>query len=414
MTPPAARKPCSTPCAPPSAQPNVLTDGDLSACEQDWRTPLARPRPGRGAAGQHGRSRRGRARLRGARRSHRRPGRQHRPGRRQRARRQRHAGAAEPRPHEPRARHRHRQPHDDAGRRLRAPGGPGSGCRAGPAAALEPRGRRQLHDRRQPRHQRRRHPGPALRQCARAVPRARGGHGRRATCGTAWRACARTTPATTCATSSSAAKARSASSPAPRCGCTRSRPRRSPRWRPAPRWTPAWRCWRARRPRLGAGLTGFEVMNDVSLALVAKHFPQLKQPLAAVALDGAARAERRRERGACARPVRGAARKRAGSRDHHRRRGGRERGAIARAVAPARKHPAGAERGRPEHQARHRAAGVAHPGLRRGHRRGAAARLPGRAHGRLRPPRRRQPALQRAGARRRATALRSCASTSMR
>jgi len=33
--------------------------------------------------------------------------------------------------------------------------------------------------------------------------------------------------------------------------------------------------------RLGAGLTGFEVMNDVSLALVAKHFPQLKQPLAA-------------------------------------------------------------------------------------------------------------------------------------
>jgi FAD/FMN-containing dehydrogenase len=33
--------------------------------------------------------------------------------------------------------------------------------------------------------------------------------------------------------------------------------------------------------RLGAGLTGFEVMNDVSLALVAKHFPQLQQPLSA-------------------------------------------------------------------------------------------------------------------------------------
>ena len=33
--------------------------------------------------------------------------------------------------------------------------------------------------------------------------------------------------------------------------------------------------------RLGAGLTGFEVMNAFSLALVAKHFPQLRQPLAA-------------------------------------------------------------------------------------------------------------------------------------
>ena len=32
--------------------------------------------------------------------------------------------------------------------------------------------------------------------------------------------------------------------------------------------------------RLGAGLTGFEVMNAFSLALVAKHFAQLRQPLA--------------------------------------------------------------------------------------------------------------------------------------
>jgi FAD/FMN-containing dehydrogenase len=31
--------------------------------------------------------------------------------------------------------------------------------------------------------------------------------------------------------------------------------------------------------RLGSGLTGFEVMNDVSLGLVRKHFPQLRQPL---------------------------------------------------------------------------------------------------------------------------------------
>jgi len=33
--------------------------------------------------------------------------------------------------------------------------------------------------------------------------------------------------------------------------------------------------------RLGPGLTGFEVMNEFSLALVRKHFPQLRQPLAA-------------------------------------------------------------------------------------------------------------------------------------
>jgi len=33
--------------------------------------------------------------------------------------------------------------------------------------------------------------------------------------------------------------------------------------------------------RLGAGLTGFEVMNRFSLALVAQHFPQLPQPLPA-------------------------------------------------------------------------------------------------------------------------------------
>jgi FAD/FMN-containing dehydrogenase len=37
------------------------------------------------------------------------------------------------------------------------------------------------------------------------------------------------------------------------------------------------------RSRLGPGLTGFEVMNGFSLALVAKHFPQLRQPLVGAA-----------------------------------------------------------------------------------------------------------------------------------
>ena len=36
----------------------------------------------------------------------------------------------------------------------------------------------------------------------------------------------------------------------------------------------------AAQRHLGPGLTGFEVMNDFSLALVARHFPQLRQPLA--------------------------------------------------------------------------------------------------------------------------------------
>ncbi len=34
------------------------------------------------------------------------------------------------------------------------------------------------------------------------------------------------------------------------------------------------------RARLGAGLTGFEVMGEFALALVGKHFPQLRRPLA--------------------------------------------------------------------------------------------------------------------------------------
>jgi FAD/FMN-containing dehydrogenase len=37
----------------------------------------------------------------------------------------------------------------------------------------------------------------------------------------------------------------------------------------------------AARQRLGPGLTGFEVMNALSLELVARHMPQLQQPLAA-------------------------------------------------------------------------------------------------------------------------------------
>ena len=179
MTPPPASQALLDALRAAVGAPNVLTDGDLSACEQDWRRrwrgrALAVVRPGSTdetaavvrACAAHGApivAQGGNTGL---------------------------VGGSVPDDsgtqvllslgaHEPRARHRHRQPHDDGGRRLRAAGGPGSGGGAGPAVALEPGGRRQLHDRRQPRHQRRRHPGAALRQCARAVPRARGGDGRR-------------------------------------------------------------------------------------------------------------------------------------------------------------------------------------------------------------------------------------------
>ena len=84
----------------------VLTEGDLSAWELDWRKrwrgrALAVVRPGSTAEVA--------AVVRACaarRRRHRAAGRQHRPRRRRRARRQRHAGAAEPAAHEPRARHR--------------------------------------------------------------------------------------------------------------------------------------------------------------------------------------------------------------------------------------------------------------------------------------------------------------------
>jgi FAD/FMN-containing dehydrogenase len=163
---------------------HVLTDGDLSAWEAGLAPPLARQGAGRGAPGQH---RRGGGR--GA------------------------ACAA--------ARHR-LVPQggntglvgggvpDDSGtqvllslqrlNRVRAIDAANltltaeAGCvlqavqeaaqRPRPAAAAEPGRRRQLHHRRQPGHQCRRHPGAALGQCARTVPGPGGRHRRRARSGT--------------------------------------------------------------------------------------------------------------------------------------------------------------------------------------------------------------------------------------
>ena len=53
---------------------------------------------------------------------------------------------------------------------------------------------------------------------------------------------------------------------------------------------------------LGAGLTGFEVMGQFALSLVARHFPQLRVPLYdQAALLRAAGELRPRIRSACAR-----------------------------------------------------------------------------------------------------------------
>ena len=166
---------------------HVLTDGDLSAYELDWRKRCRGKRAGGGAARQH---RRGGARWCAPARPH---GAQHR---RRRAATPGSSAAACPTAAARQvllslARMNRVRAIDAANLtitargRLRAAGGAGGRGRTRAAVPAEPGRRRQLHDRRQPRHQRRRHAGAALRQRARAVPRARGGHRRRARSGTA-------------------------------------------------------------------------------------------------------------------------------------------------------------------------------------------------------------------------------------
>ncbi len=109
------------------------------------------------------------------------------------------------------------EPHSFRGcRELRAGRGGGlhPGCRTGsrrcgrPALSLEPGLGGQLPDRRQPRHQCRRHRGTALRNDARTGIRTRSRTGRWQRGFRSCRRCARTTPATTSRDCWSAAKAR--------------------------------------------------------------------------------------------------------------------------------------------------------------------------------------------------------------
>ena len=96
----------------------------------------------------------------------------------------------------------------------------------------------QLHDRRQPRHQRRRHRGAALRHDPRAGARPRGRARRRPGVGRAAARCARTTPATTSPSSSSAPRARSASSPRRSLRLFPATPRHATAWLAVPSTSP--------------------------------------------------------------------------------------------------------------------------------------------------------------------------------
>src|SRR6218665_72515 len=121
--------------------------------------------------------------------------------------------------------------------------------------------------------------------------------------GTACAPCARTTPATTCATCSSAPRARWASSP-PQCSsCTRARWRAPPPpsappppaagLKPPPRRgarAPAWVGARAidalvgllaqLRAACGERLVAFEMMSAESLGLILAHLTDVRPPLA--------------------------------------------------------------------------------------------------------------------------------------
>jgi FAD/FMN-containing dehydrogenase len=69
-----------------------------------------------------------------------------------------------------------------------------------------------------------------------------------------------------------------------------------PRWPPALAGSTGVELLNLAHPRLGAGLTGFEVMGRFALDLVRRHFPALPAPLPGRPLDRAAGAARHRRR----------------------------------------------------------------------------------------------------------------------
>ena len=143
----------------------------------------------------------------------------------------------------------------------------------------EPGGRRQLHHRRQPRDQRRRHAGRALRQHARPVPGAGSRHGAGRDLEGLTRPAQgqhRLRPARPVHRQRRHAGRHHRRDHEALSRCP---PPPSPPGPPCPRWTTRCSCWAWRTSTWAPGLTGFEVMGQFALSLVAKHFPQMRVPL---------------------------------------------------------------------------------------------------------------------------------------
>ncbi len=101
----------------------------------------------------------------------------------------------------------------------------------------------------------------------------------KARCGSGLRACARTTRATTCATCSIGSEGTLGIITA---ACMKLYPSPPPSSPPGPLclpWNTPWQLLGMAHQQLGAGLTGFEVMGQFALSLVGKHMPQLRVPL---------------------------------------------------------------------------------------------------------------------------------------
>jgi hypothetical protein len=269
-----------------------------------------------------------------------------------------------------------RQPHHDRRRRLHPAAHPaGGGGRRLPVPAVAG-GRRQLHHRRQPVDQCRRHRRAALREYARPVPGPGSGHRRTANVWSGLRGLRKDNTGydlrdlfigaegTLGVITGAVLKL----FPQPKGSMTALVALASAARRAGP--ADSWRSALRRQPdRLRADVDvpapGRAPISRAAAARSRRH-PQY------VLLELSSSESKRTRRACWKRPSTRRWKRRPG----RRRRGRHLAGAVARAVAAARAHPAGAGGRRQEHQARHLAADLAHRRLHRDHRRPAGAPIP--------------------------------------